>query len=181
MKIKHRFTNHQLNPATEILIIGTFNPETDKNPADFFYGRSRNHLWQLLPVSFGLPNLKGKSKEEKNNFLKKMKIDFIDIVGEIEVDEGAETNYKDGFIDDKITMHHDVIKQMKKLKNLNKVCFTRKTFGDIPNMKKEIKKIEAYCKEHKIFFQYLVTPARIYEEAKQKEWTNFFQKDSWQE
>ncbi len=41
--IKHRFLDHQINPETEILILGTFNPETEKNEADFFYGRNRNY------------------------------------------------------------------------------------------------------------------------------------------
>lgn len=174
MKIKHRFTDHKLHPETEILIVGTFNPETEKNPADFFYGRSRNYLWQLLPLAFNLPSLKGKPKEDKSAFMRQMKIDFIDVVGEIEVDEGSETNYKDDYIDRKITINHDVIKQIKKLKKLRKVCFTRKTFGNIPNIKKEVKKVEDYCKKNQIFFQYLITPARIYDKNKQREWTNFF-------
>jgi G:T/U-mismatch repair DNA glycosylase len=173
MKIKHRFTHHKINPETEILIVGTFNPDTEKNPADFFYGRSRNHLWQLLPSAFNLPTLKGKSKEEKSSFMRQMKIDFADIVGEIEVDEGSETNYKDEYIDNKITVTHDIIKQIQILKKLKKVCFTRKTFGSIPNIKKEIKKVEDYCKENRIFFQYIITPARIYDKNKQEEWTNF--------
>ncbi len=174
MKIKHRFTNHTLSPQTEILIVGTFNPDTEKNPADFFYGRSRNYLWQLLPLAFNLPNLKRKSKEDKSAFMRQMKIDFIDVVGEIEVGEGSETNYKDDYIDKKITINQDVIRQIKKLKKLKKVCFTRKTFGNIPNIKREIKTVEDYCKAHQIFFQYLITPARIYDRKKQEEWTNFF-------
>lgn len=43
-KVKHRFINHKINPDTEILILGTFNPEAKENEADFFYGRSRNYL-----------------------------------------------------------------------------------------------------------------------------------------
>lgn len=62
--IKHRFEHHSLNPQTEILVIGTFNPETPQNTADFFYGRQRNFLWTLIPVAFGDTSLKGKSKEE---------------------------------------------------------------------------------------------------------------------
>lgn len=33
--VNHKFLEHQLNPETEILIIGTFNPDTCTNKADF--------------------------------------------------------------------------------------------------------------------------------------------------
>jgi G:T/U-mismatch repair DNA glycosylase len=36
-----------------MLIIGTFNPATYKNQADFFYSRGKNYFWRLLPVAFG--------------------------------------------------------------------------------------------------------------------------------
>jgi hypothetical protein len=42
--IKHRFLNHNINPLTETLIIGIFNPDTKENTADFFYGRQRIFL-----------------------------------------------------------------------------------------------------------------------------------------
>jgi len=37
--VQHRFLDHQINSETETLIIGTFNPETTNNDAEFFYGR----------------------------------------------------------------------------------------------------------------------------------------------
>ena len=101
-KIKHRFINHKINPQTEILVIGTFNPDTDKNKADFFYGRPRNFLWTLISTSFGKTSLKGKSKEEKLQFIELFKIDFIDLISEVEVEEVA--NYNDHYLDDKVSV-----------------------------------------------------------------------------
>lgn len=34
--VKHKFRDHQIQADTEILIIGTFNPDAAKNNADFF-------------------------------------------------------------------------------------------------------------------------------------------------
>ena len=34
--IKHRFGEHSTLAATETLVIGTFNPDANKNEADFF-------------------------------------------------------------------------------------------------------------------------------------------------
>ena len=55
--IRHRFLHLPIDAATEILIVGTFNPDTDKNPAEIFYGRSRNFLWKLLPIALGQDDL----------------------------------------------------------------------------------------------------------------------------
>jgi len=171
-KIKHRFLDHQIDPNTEILVIGTFNPDTEENVADFFYGRQRNFLWALIPTAFNETSLKGKSKEEKLEFIKRFKIDFIDLISEVEVDEAA--NYDDGYIDSKVTEWRNVIAELNKLQNLKKVCLTRKSFGDIPNMKARIDEIKDYCEQRKIPLQFLATPARFYRQDKQTEWSNFF-------
>ncbi len=67
-KIRHRFIDHNINPKTETLVIGTFNPDTKENIADFFYGRQRNFLWTLIPTAFNETSLKGKTRNEKNRF-----------------------------------------------------------------------------------------------------------------
>jgi len=72
-RIKHRFINHTINPKTEILIIGTFNPDTEENIADFFYGRSRNFLWTLLATAYNEASLKGQPRDEKLKFIEKIK------------------------------------------------------------------------------------------------------------
>lgn len=171
--VRHRFLDHLLNPETEMLIIGTFNPETANNDAEFFYGRSRNYLWRLLPTTFGETDLKGASKQEKLEFIRKYKIDLIDLIEEIEVDAGQEANYYDGYIDSKVTRWNNIISVIDNLPNLKRVCFTRKTFSDIPNMKKQLEAIRQHCDSKQIPFKAMTTPARFYSENKQTEWTNF--------
>lgn len=78
--VEHKFKNHKISPDTEILIIGTFNPDSEKNPADFFYGRARNNLWKLLPLSFNKETLKNETREQKINFCNSFKISFIDLI-----------------------------------------------------------------------------------------------------
>lgn len=177
-KIKHRFIDHKTNSQTEILVIGTFNPDTEENIADFFYGRQRNFLWTLIPAAFGEASLKGKSKDEKLKFIERFKIDFIDVISEVEVDKVA--NYDDSYIDSKVTNlgWRDVVPELDKLSNLKRVCLTRKSFADIPNMKKKIDEIKAYCERRNIPFQFLTTPARFYRKDKQVEWSNFFNDDN---
>jgi G:T/U-mismatch repair DNA glycosylase len=169
--IRHRFIDHKINPQTETLIVGTFNPETSDNEADFFYGRQRNFLWTLIPTAFGDSNLKGKPKTEKINFIQKRKIDFIDLVSEVKVDEVS--NYYDGYLDSRVSEWRNVISEIEKLSNIKRVCFTRKSFSDIPEMKTKIENVGQFCAERKIHFQYLTTPARFYRADKQTEWTNF--------
>jgi len=176
--IKHRFIQHKINPYTENLIVGTFNPDTADNEADFFYGRERNFLWRLLPTAFGYENLKGKSKNEKLDFIQQYKIDFIDLISEVNVDEGQEANYDDRYIDKKVKEWREVVDELKKLSNLKRVAFTRKTLNDIPRMKIRVEAIQKYCTEKQISFQFLKTPARTYSESKQKLWTDFFSNDN---
>ena len=169
--IKHKYLTHKINPATEFLIIGTFNPDTKENPAEFFYGRSRNYLWRLLPTAFAETDLKDKSKNDKLNFIHKRKIDFIDLISEVEVED--ETNYYDGYIDSRVSKWHGITNEITKLKGIKRVCFSRKSFSDIPQMKKRIENIRNFCEDNKINFRFLVTPARFYSADKQKEWTHF--------
>ncbi len=170
--IKHRFINHEINLKTEILIVGTFNPDTEKNEAEFFYSRPRNFLWTLIPAAFGKDSLKEKSKDEKLEFIRQHKIDFIDLISEVKVDEVA--NYDDSYLDKKVKEWKCIIPELDKLSNLKKVCLTRKSFGDIPNMKIRIDSIKNYCENRKLIFQFLTTPARFYNQNKQVEWSNFF-------
>ncbi len=171
--VKHRSSNHIINPKTETLIIGTFNPDTPDNKADFFYGRSQNYFWRLLPTVYGVADLKKAPKEEKLDFIKEYKTDLIDLIKEVKVDEGEEANYDDCYIDCRVTDWKDIIGVIDTLTNLKRVCFTRKTFSDIPAMKKRIDAIKEHCKEKGISFEALITPARYYNEAKQIQWTNF--------
>jgi hypothetical protein len=109
-------------------------------------------------------------------FIEQNRIDFIDLISEVEVEEVA--NYDDRYLDSRVTEWREVILEIDKLHNLKQVCLTRKSFGDIPNMKTKIEEIKSYCEKKKIPFQFLSTPARFWNEAKQTEWTNFFGNDN---
>ena len=81
MACSHRFLN-ELIPDWEIeyLFVGTFNPEWDSpngNNANYFYGRSTNDFWYILPQAFGGKNLMDKrsQKETLKDFLKNKKIE----------------------------------------------------------------------------------------------------------
>jgi len=174
----HRFLDHKINPETETLIIGTFNPETEGNPAEFFYGRSRNYLWRLLPSAFQETDLKNGDKHEKLTFIERRRIDFIDLISKIEVEEGHESNFYDGYIDGRVNEWRNIIVEIDQLQNIKRVCFTRKTFSDIPNMKIKIGEIEEHCRNKGIYFKSITTPARFYREDKQTEWTNFLLDDN---
>jgi G:T/U-mismatch repair DNA glycosylase len=172
--IKHRFLNNVIQPDTEILIIGTFNPDTPKNKADFFYGRPRNFLWTLLPQSFHESDLKQSTIEEKKNFIKKHKIGFVDLIETVEVEEGKEGDYYDNYLDKRVKKWKNIPNLIKEHPGIQKVCFTRITFGGIPNIAFKIREIEEYCLYHRIKFACLLTPARFVNEKKQRIWNEFF-------
>ena len=60
MLVKHKFLDKYPMAGKKIVIIGTFNPDVEENKAEFFYGRSRNYFWNLLPKVFGYEPLKEK-------------------------------------------------------------------------------------------------------------------------
>lgn len=172
--VAHKFKNHQIQPDTEVLVIGTFSPDAPKNLADFFYGRNRNNLWKLIPIAFDKESLKSKSTNDKIAFAQKFKIDFVDLIQTVFVEVGQETNYEDNYLDNKVKEWTDIITILSNLTNIKRVCFTRKTLSGIPRMKKRIIEIEKYCQAQDIAFSFLVTPARFYNSEKQEIWTHFF-------
>jgi hypothetical protein len=108
------------------------------------------------------------------NFIKDHKIDFIDLIAQVEAEE--ESNYDDRYIDNKVTEWRNVKAELDRLKNLRKVCLTRKTLTDIPNMRIKVNELVEYCERRNISFQLLTTPARFYRNDKQEEWSEFFSK-----
>jgi G:T/U-mismatch repair DNA glycosylase len=174
MKIKHKFINHKIDINTTILIVGTFNPDVIGNDAEFFYGRKRNFLWTLLPKVFNESSLKDCDNKAKLCFMKKHKIDFADLILEIDVESGEENNYSDDYIDGRVIKWKNIIEDIFKKHRIQKVYFTRKTFSNIPNIKKRIFEIKEYCNNHNIKFNFLVTPARLENKAKLDEWKKAF-------
>lgn len=169
--IYHKFQNHEVNPNTEILILGTFNHDDQDGP-DFFYGKSRTFLWHLLPQCWGLEPLKEADMASKQEFMATYKIDFADLIDSIDVPEGEEANVDDNFIDTHVNQWKDIIGLINMLPNLNAVYFTRKTFNGIVNMKVQIMQVANYCKQKNIRFCKLETPARFHSPEKQQQWVD---------
>ena len=167
--ILHKFRDHRVSLKTEILFIGTFNPDTPDGP-DFFYGRTRNFLWHLLPQCWQLDSLKEAPLEEKQALMATYKIDFADLIHSIDVPEGEEDNVDDTFIDTHVHEWKNVIDLLKTLPRLKAVYFTRKTFNGISNMRVQINLIAGYCRQHNIRFCKLETPARFHSPEKQQQW-----------
>ena len=118
--VYNKFKTYQVNPNTEILILGTFSHDV-KDGADFFFGKPRNYLWHLLPVCWGLPSLKEASLSDKQLFMKTYKIDFADIIESLEVPEGEENNLDDVFIDQHAHEWKDIVSVINQLSHLKAV------------------------------------------------------------
>jgi G:T/U-mismatch repair DNA glycosylase len=172
--VKHRFLDHRVDPQTEFLIVGTFNPDADKNPAKFFYGRPRNYLWKLLPGAFGHRDLRGSSVDEKLEFIRRNKIDFIDLIERVEVQSHKAANYSDRYLDKQKICWRNISSEITGLR-LKRAIFTRKTFGDVPNIRQQVDRLADVFQIGGIPFRALSTPARFYDDRKQKEWNEAFQ------
>ncbi|WP_375786306.1 hypothetical protein ACE10Z_01110 [Bradyrhizobium sp. Pha-3] len=175
--VKHKFSGHRICPRTETLIIGTFNPDTPRNRAEFFYSTGRNYLWRILPVAFGEEPLNQNDVLEKLEFIRAKRIDFIDLIASVEVKRGREGVRSDVFIDSKVRSWTDVIREVDELSELRRVCFTRKTFYKIPEIKNQIETLSERLRGRAIKLTCLVSPARYYSCGKQKEWTEFLMSD----
>ena len=179
VSVPHIFSDHHVHPRIEILILGTFNPKTRDNDADFFYSRKKvrrpNSLWRLLPISLGYESMMGTTREDKGQWLLENRIDFMDLISEVQVETGQEANYYDTYLDDKVSKWNDVIGTLKDLPHLKAIYLTRKTVNStIKNMRVRIREIETYCQENHIAFTYVKTPARGYSAKKQQEWNKAF-------
>jgi len=173
--VKHKFLDRKIDPRTEILIIGTFNPDTDQNTANYFYSRGRNYLWRLLPTAFGEHDLRQATREEKEKFAISRHIDFIDLISEVEIERGSEANYADRYIDRRVPKSGwtNVIQITDGLPLLKRACFTRKNCSDVPAIGQQVAKLKEHFERRKVFFQCIISPARFYSEQKQIAWNKF--------
>lgn len=171
--IEHKFSNHQINPKTSILIIGTFNPNVDNNIVSFFYGRPRNFLWRYLPFSFFENDLKEEELNVKLEFMNRRKVDFIDLIKSVDVEVGQELNFDDNYIDERVNEWNDIEELIKNLPSLSKVIFTRSTFNGIPNIFEKVNDLELLCLNNKINFIRIISPARFWRQDRQLLWNNF--------
>ncbi len=167
--IPHQLPNYQPNPATEILILGTFTPAVPGAP-DFFYGRPRNFLWHLLPQAFGLAPLKDEPLARKQAFMAKYHIDFADIIKTLDLPDELEAEAEDDAADAYVLEWNDLIAMVDALPNLKAIYFTRKTFNGLPNIKAQVMPLAQHCRQKGIRICKLETPARHYSESKLQQW-----------
>ncbi|MEJ2905155.1 hypothetical protein WAE58_22105 [Pedobacter panaciterrae] len=93
MTCVHKFFGHSahlreckgLLPAWEAktLIVGTFNPEQSwhpKNTAKYYYGRSRNYLWKILPLFANEGSISHQDVPTQLAFLQRNKIALTDLL-----------------------------------------------------------------------------------------------------
>lgn len=168
-QVSHKFKHILPDAGTEILILGTFVPETEQD-TDFFYGRPRNYLWHLLPICWKGESLKDATLSDKQDFMQKHKIGFADLINAVEVPEGEETNTDDTFVDTHVLRWNDIISLIDSLTALKAVYFTKKTFNGIPNIKVKVGAIAAHCREKGIRICKVETPARHFSVEKQQQW-----------
>jgi G:T/U-mismatch repair DNA glycosylase len=175
MLIKHKFLDKYPIEGKKILIIGTFNPDTICNPAKFFYGRSKNYFWTLLPKTLKQESLQKSSPEERIAFLQRNQIELTDLVYSAILTEDEIGDYSDATLDKNIKdWNTDNIKKALEKGETKCVFFTRKTFSGVPNIKKRIMEIEDFCKKRQIKFCLLPTPARFTNRTKMTEWEENF-------
>jgi hypothetical protein len=172
---KHRCADHVIDLQTETLIIGTFNPDTKGNSADFFYGRSRNHLWTILEKAFGGTRepLKKATRDEKLKFIRANRIDFIDLISEV---EGEPPDYKDETLDKLVTKWRNVVEEIDKLHFLKRACITRKGFIGVPRIESRVNEIAEYFRDKQVVFRCVHTPARAHSRAA-PEWIDFLRSE----
>jgi len=178
VKIRHAFLDHRMDPETEIVILGTFNPGPVKYAKNvFFYSSGHNQLWQLLPAAFGEGNLRESGVEERKAFMKRHHVDFIDIIAEVQVDRGNDTR-DDRYLDIRVTEWNDVIAQLENLRKLRAVLATRKApDASVKNISQRMMDVRTYCKDRGVIFESLFTPspaARVSIESKQVLWDEVF-------
>lgn len=179
MSCNHRFIN-KLIPKWEIeyLFIGTFNPiwNNANNNVDYFYGRSKNQFWCILPNVFNSPCLIVKTKNEKIEFCKSHKIGITDIIKSIpNADEDNDYHkelifsYKDTDIESKnndvsnfdIEFNTTTIIKLIENNPIKGVFFTRSTFQDIPQIRKQWNIIKQ-CQKNKFITGALLSPAQYF-------------------
>jgi G:T/U-mismatch repair DNA glycosylase len=173
-KITHKFKSFENKEDIEILILGTFNPDTGDNPAEFFYGRSKNYLWNLLPKVFGYKELKKESFQQKLNFIDQYKIGFADVIEEVGVEVGQEANYDDTYINSRVSKWWDFESFLKNHSNIKEIYFTRKSFSGVSNIETRVKLIQETCLKKGMKFAFLSTPSRFENEKKLNEWKQLF-------
>jgi hypothetical protein len=173
MVIPHKFRAYINQNDIKVLFLGTFNPEITCNRSTFFYGRSHNFFWQLVPHAFCEKSLKNSTDLEKRAFLTKNKIGLLDLISSVTVNDELELcSYGDVKLDRSFPQwNDDIFKLIDGCRDLRSIFLTRKTFQGIPNIMNRVSVIQKYACNKGIHVEVLVTPSRFTNEVKQDEWT----------
>ncbi|WP_448104614.1 hypothetical protein [Pedobacter panaciterrae] len=123
MACTHKFFGHRshlqgvsgLLPNWEVktLIIGTFNPELkwhEGNKAEYYYGRTANYFWSILPCFAGLKAIAHNDVNTQLTFLQQNQIGVTDLLISIDDADSAEPSHKDRIVtvlDKEIERFHD--------------------------------------------------------------------------
>ncbi|MDD5021289.1 MAG: hypothetical protein PHR82_04010 [Endomicrobiaceae bacterium] len=162
----------------EVLILGTFNPETKDNLPDFFYGRKENWFWYAFRSLCGEKLIETKREETKRTKMleicKNLKMTFADLIFKLNIEKVNSTKNTVQIKHMKYNLIKD--KDLEKLKNyiewnteniiqfLNKnntikaVYFTRRQNNIWEN---QCKKIQKNCKNVKFTNIYTPTGQRL--------------------
>lgn len=174
MLIHHKFLKDYPLQGKKILILGTFNPDVACNKAEFFYGRSRNFFWTLLPLMFGQKSCKGDVPAQKK-FLQRYDIELSDLILSVNIDEEHICNYGDDKLRNVQEYNTQNILDVLAYGHTKEVYVTRKSFDkSVAGIKNEIQQIKAFCDANGIKFRFLPTPARFFNEKKVQEWQECF-------
>ena len=184
MACHHRFKPEldSQNYPLKMLFVGTFNPEWNRgnNNASWFYGRSSNDLWYILPQIIDGGDL----MQERHNvqLLKKWSmnhgIGFTDLISHIENADEANTDhvkkvlsYKDNYLEqfELVSTNIDyLIRENIDTLRLGGVYLTRFEHTMKPNGKLFTlwQNVKNTCEELSIPCNCLVTPSRGYRAIK---------------
>lgn len=166
--VPNLFKDYQPSAEAEIIILGLFT-SPNKHSGDFFFSRPRVFLWHMLPICFKQVSLQEADLTVKKQFMKRYKVDFLDIVASVDI-EDLDAVIDDEVLDGQVHEFNSLVERLKQLPQLKAVYFTRKTFNGIPNCKQALQEVVTYCKENNIRFCKLDTPSRHYSKEKQQQW-----------
>lgn len=179
------------------LIIGTFNPSNDfhsKNSANFFYQRSKNYFWDVLPKFYN-DSIKKDDINSQINFLKKNKIGITDIlisINDANVNDKSHVELISTVLDKDIEKFNsftwnteNILAELDKGR-IKYVYFTKLGNNNARvsenSFENQFRIVEKYCSENKIYSYRLHTPSgmglgrgkRV--DTLYKKWSSFFKK-----
>lgn len=160
----------------DTLIIGTFNPEEKfhpKNTAKYFYGRTRNYLWKILPKFCGLSSIPHNDVSGQISFLKDNRIGLTDLlisINDADLKNTQHLNRIETVLDSEIetfksfTWNTEFIIEFIKARQVKAIYFTKLGVRNAGNLRVDtfefqMRLIEGYCERNGIRCHRLFTPS----------------------